>query len=191
MNLQYPAPETLFKPIQQVLADYPSGTSEYEFLTVLGENLSYFSQCQSDAFVLFQRHFLLFHCLYRLQQDYYEAQTGALQISALQIRLWPYHRGSQHISPLDPLRAYYLDISNLESTDSVQIDDLLGKFWLALTRNDSRTDALALLELTDPVDDDAIRQRYRQLVMQHHPDRGGDHAILQQLNLALAKLLPK
>ncbi|VAW99109.1 hypothetical protein MNBD_GAMMA21-2865 [hydrothermal vent metagenome] len=191
MNLKYPAPETLYEPIQQVLADHPSGLSEYEFLAALGQNLSYFARCSPDSLILFQRHFLLFHCLYRLQHDYYESKTGILQISALHIRLWPYQTVSDDIQPLDSVREYYLDISSLDSTDAAQVDDLLGKFWLALARHDSRHDALALLELADPVDDQSIRKRYRERVMLHHPDRGGDQETIKQLNLALAKLLPK
>ena len=191
MNLPHPAPETLLEPIQQVLATYPDGTSEYDFLSALGQKLSYFSGRPTDSLILFQRHFLLFHCLYRLQQDHYASQTGVLEITALHIQLWPYRSGSETISRHDPIRDYYLDISNLESTDSIQVNDLLGKFWLALARDDSRTDALMLLDLADPVDDGAIRHRYRQLVMQHHPDRGGDHETIQLLNSALAKLLPK
>ena len=112
-------------------------------------------------------------------------------ISALEIRLWPYQAGQHDLTQPDPVREYYLDITHLESTDSAQVNDLLGKFWLALARHDSRSEALALLGLTDPVDDPLIRQRYRELVMQHHPDRGGDPETIQQLNLALGKLLPK
>ena len=191
MTPQYPAPETLFEPIQQVLIDFPGGLSEYEFLTALGQNLSYFARSSPDSLILFQRHFLLFHCLYRLQHDYYETKTGILQISALEIHLWPYRTILSDIQRVDPVREYYLDISSLDSTDSAQVDDLLGKFWLALARHDSRHDALALLALTDPVDDQCIRKRYRQQVMLHHPDRGGDQETIKQLNLALAKLLPK
>ncbi len=191
MSIQYPAPETLLEPIQQVLGNHPNGISEYEFLQALGQNLSYFSTSSPDSLILFQRHFLLFHCLYQLQADYYQAKTGILQISALEIRLWPYRSGASKLSQADAVREYYRDITNLETTDSTQVDDLLGKFWMALARHDSRADALALLELNDPIDDAAIRQRYRELVMRHHPDRGGDHATLQQINAALAKLLPK
>ena len=190
-SIQYPAPESLYEPIQQVLGSHSTGLTEYEFLSDLGQNLSYFATTGPDSLALFQRHFLLFHCLYRLQHDYFESQTGILQISALEIRLWPYQPGHNELTQSDPVRDYYLDISNLESTDSSQVDDLLGKFWLALARHDSRSDALVLLGLADPVDDQQIRQRYRELVMLHHPDRGGDPDTIQQLNLALAKLLPK
>jgi curved DNA-binding protein CbpA len=50
---------------------------------------------------------------------------------------------------------------------------------------------LATLGLSDPVDNDKIRQRYRELAMKHHPDRGGDQALLQDINRALQTLLPK
>ncbi len=190
-NSQYPAPESLYEPIQQVLARHHNGLTEYEFLSELGQNLSYFSTTGPDSLALFKRHFLLFHCLYQLQQDYYETQSGILQISALEIRLWPYQAGHNELAQPDPVRDYYLDIAQLETTDSSQVDDLLGKFWLALARHDSRSDALNLLGLSDPIDDQQIRQQYRKLVMQHHPDRGGDANKIQQLNVALGNLLPK
>jgi len=46
--------------------------------------------------------------------------------------------------------------------------------------------ALALFELEDgPVDYALIKLRYRQLVSQHHPDRGGSTARLQSINKAM------
>ncbi len=51
--------------------------------------------------------------------------------------------------------------------------------------SDERRDALAELELTDPVDWRAIKSQHRQLAMRHHPDRGGDEARLQAINAAM------
>ncbi|NNG14653.1 MAG: DnaJ domain-containing protein, partial [Gammaproteobacteria bacterium] len=39
--------------------------------------------------------------------------------------------------------------------------------------------------LDDPVSDADIKQQYRRLAMQHHPDRGGDDATLQKINAAM------
>ena len=187
----YPSPDRLFEPIQALLASSLSGLSEYELLTQLASEDAYFNYDRTDSLALFQRHFLLFHCLYLLQHDLLRSQTGVLQISALEIRLWPYRAGVQGLGPADPLRDYYLDISNLETTNLEQVDDLLENFWVALARNESRSEALSLLGLADPIDDGEIRRRYKQLVMQHHPDRGGDGRRLQQFNFAISQLLPK
>ncbi len=144
---------------------------------------------------MFQRHFLLFHCLYLLAQQYRADQSGLLSISALEIRVRPYPTTEQEeahsLATADPVRDYYLDITQLQTTGEDEIDQMLGKFWLALARHDVRDETLALLGLTDPVDDLAIRKRYREKVMQHHPDRGGDLEAIQQLNVAISKLLPK
>jgi len=189
--MNHPAPASLIESIQTILASKPGGLSEYDLLSQLARKLDYFVINHSEHLELFQRHFLLFHCLYQLQQDLYRKQTGIVQISPLEIRLWPYRAGELKLAACDPVRDYYLDITNLNSTSSAQVDDLLGKFWLALANNDSRADALNVLDLVDPVEDTQIRRRYKEQVMQHHPDRGGDNKRLQQLNIAISQLLPK
>lgn len=199
MPSDWPAPEAILPLLDPILEKHPDGLSEYELLVSLGEQIPYFSNHSNNDhnLGLFRRHFLLFHCLYLLEQQYRTEQTGLLTISALQIRLLPYpaetddRQGSGSMTTPDPVRDYYLDISQLHSTGKDEVDELLGKFWLALARHDARADALALLGLSDPVDDETIRKSYRQQVMQHHPDRGGDTGKLQQLNAAISDLLPK
>ena len=66
---------------------------------------------------------------------------------------------------------------------------MLASFWNKINRYDNRDAALAELGLKDPVDDKTIKQEYRKLVMQHHPDRGGDKDKLQKINDALTSLL--
>jgi hypothetical protein len=109
----------------------------------------------------------------------------------LQIVLRPYQPGTDsQLSLPDSLRAYYLDLTHLYQTGTAEVETLLNAFWQRLTRNDQREEALQVLGLADPVDDASIRRRYRELVMQHHPDRGGETARLQLLNAAAATLLP-
>lgn len=45
--------------------------------------------------------------------------------------------------------------------------------------------ALELFELQDPITPQRIKQRYRQLVSQHHPDRGGSQTRMQSINQAM------
>lgn len=166
--------------------------SEHSLLRTLSKTLQYFEISGLETLELFQRHFLLFHYLYRLQQDLWQQQLGHLQISALAIRLLPYQPGqSDQIDLLDPLQDYYLDLGNMAATQQNELDEMLGGFWTRIANRDNRSEALAILGLADPIDDSAIRQRYRELVMTHHPDRGGDTARLQILNAAMAELSPK
>lgn len=55
----------------------------------------------------------------------------------------------------------------------------------------TRGEALRILGLTDPVDDDAIRDAHRRLMKQAHPDVGGSDAEAALLNQAKAFLLGK
>ena len=151
-----------------------------------------FQSDRSNPLPLFQQHFLLFHCLYRLQQELYAQQSAQLQISPLQIILLPYYSNETGaLAEADPVRSYYLDLSQLARTGAEDVDALLAEFWVRLSRHSRRNEALRILGLSDPVDDTTIRRRYRELVMAHHPDRGGDKDRLQLINAALADLLPR
>jgi len=201
MCSSWPAPEQIIPLLEPILKQHPDGLSEYALLNQLAEQSSFFAKSgtrsPSQDLSLFQRHFLLFHCLYLLEQQHRANQSGILVISALEIRLHPYREENETnqadaalITP-DPVRDYYLDITQLQATSEHDLDEMLGRFWLALARHETRDETLALLGLSDPVDDVAIRKKYRELVMQHHPDRGGDTDTIQQLNAAISKLLPK
>ena len=83
---------------------------------------------------------------------------------------------------------YYLDLTNLEKTDAREVDQLLTKFWQRFIAMDERQQALEKLGLSDPIEYSRIKSRYRRLVMEHHPDRGGDHESLQLVNEAMRTL---
>ena len=109
----------------------------------------------------------------------------------MQIVLCPYQANmADQLTLPDPLRCYYLDLDQLYATGPDEVAALLNAFWVRMGRLDCREDALQVLGLSDPVDDAAIRRRYRELVMVHHPDRGGETARLQLINAAVADLLP-
>lgn len=166
--------------------------AEYDLLNHLATHHTPFQGERTDSLNLFRQHFILFHCLYRLQDELWSSQTGHLEIGPLRIRLAAYQPGEAGaLASPDPLRSYYLDLSHLAATSAEEINALLGDFWTRLARRDHRQAALDLLGLQDPVNDKAIKLRYRELVMAHHPDRGGDTTRLQLLNAALADLLPR
>lgn len=177
--------------LHTILRDHPQGLSEFELLNLLRDQLIAFQTDRADPLALFRQHFLLFHSLYRLQADLLTRQTGILEIGALQIILRAYQPGpAAQLTRADPLRRYYLDLSHLADTGSEDVEAMLDAFWTGMVRVDRRTEALQVLGLSDPVDDRVIRRRYREMVMRHHPDRGGETARLQLLNAAVATLLP-
>lgn len=174
-----------------ILQANPDGLSEYELMKAL--RLHGEAQFETASFrnslSLFRAHFLLFHSLYRLRQDLWRGQRAHLEISALNIRVLPFRQTySTELSAHDPLRDYYMDLSNLEETSAADVEALLEAFWSRLCCNDQRREALDVMGLEDPVDDKAIKQRYRKLVMQHHPDRGGSKERLQDIHGAMAIL---
>ena len=195
-------PETdLAEQIFLLLGDRPEGCSEYELIQQLKARHSTHipNLPLLDKLVLFRTHFLVFNALYRLRDRLWGAGESSLQISPLCVRLLPYQPGSSAITENDPLRDYYLDMSNLRDTDEQEVERLLASFWSRMRGDspDKRSDqwdpdqkraALELFEL----DRDAasltlftIKRRYRQLVSIHHPDRGGSTTRIQSINLAM------
>lgn len=174
----------------EVLCAHPAGLSEYELIRTLEtDGQSGFEVgCLRDNLSLFQTHFVLFHTLYRMRGPLWREGRARLDISALRIQLLPVTPEDDTgttLSKHDPLQDYYLDLDNLKNTDATEVDALLNQFWKRFISNDERREALAILELEDPVGWPAIKTRHRRLAMRHHPDRGGDGQRLQAINAAL------
>ncbi len=174
--------------LHRLLRAHPTGLSEYELIKKLEvqKETGFSSESLRDSLSLFQTHFLLFHALYHLHAQLWENQTARLDIHTLCIQLLPFNEASDTaLGEHDPLRKYYLDLNNLENTDADEVENLLTQFWSRFVGNDDRRQALAALELTDPIDWPAIKTQHRRLAMQHHPDRGGDETRLQAINAAM------
>ncbi|WP_455234636.1 DNA-J related domain-containing protein [Thiogranum longum] len=183
--------ESFINQVADILKRHPEGLSEHQLLHRLHE-LGYFSFLGGSPWqphALFCAHFLLFHVLYRLRELAWREQLANLEINPLKICWSDYQAGENAVGAADPLREYYLDLSNLQRTSERDVDELLASFWVRFQREDQREDALAILGLSDPVDDTTIKQTYRQLAMQHHPDRGGETERLQAINAAVKVLL--
>lgn len=189
-------PEAFILSLQAELEKNPEGIGEYDLLQNLKSH-GYFDFLSSPAspHELFHAHFFLFHSLYLLRDIFLDKKLYILNIHTLKIQLQPYHVGiksiesENNLQEADKLRAYYLDLNNLEKMSEDDVYDMLTAFWNKINRYDNREAALAELGLTDPVDDKVIKQEYRRLAMQHHPDRGGDSEKLQKINDAVALLL--
>lgn len=183
-----------------LLREQPEGCSEYQLIQQLKARHSTHipNLPLLDKLVLYRTHFLVFNALYRLRDQLWGEASYSLQISPLSISLQPYVAGASGIVENDPLREYYLDMSNLRDTDEAEVERLLASFWSRMRGDQVGTSGgwdpeqkRAALELFE-LDSDAgsltlhvIKRRYRQLVSIHHPDRGGSTARLQSINLAM------
>jgi len=178
--------------IKAILQDHPAGVNEIQLIRVLRDQHPElpFDHKPGDSLSLFRAHFLLFHCLYLLQQQMAEGRQTRLEISPLRIVLLPSQSPKTSLTEADPLRSYYLDLGNLERTTGADVDKMLDNFWRKYVGSDKRREALDILGLKDPVDDATIKQRYRKLAMKHHPDRGGNALQLQTIHAAIRALLP-
>jgi DnaJ-domain-containing protein 1 len=183
-------PEAFIQALQAELENNPEGIGEYDLIQNL-KSQGYFDFLSSPALPheLFNAHFILFHALYLLRDQFLENKSYLLDIHTLKSQLHPYKDGENSIEKEDKLRTYYLDLSNMENTTEDDVYDMLASFWNNFDRFENRDSALAELGLQDPVDDKTIKDEYRKLVMQHHPDRGGDTEKLQKINEAVALLL--
>lgn len=175
--------------ILALLQAHPAGLGEYALLQQLrrdgGQLLDPASL--SDSLALFRNHFLIFNSLYRLRDELWRRQQAHLSISTLRIQLLPYAAaGEAALIDDDPLRRYYLDMEHFHRTGAEEVERLLGTFWQRLRGGDDHDAALQLFGLTasQAAQPGQLKRRFRQLVSQHHPDRGGETARLQAVNQA-------
>jgi len=165
--------------IVRILEANPQGMSEFDLLKSLqSENLIHLEpDTFTDSLKLFKTHFLLFHHLYRLRDEWHEAGKGCLSIHTLSIQLRPYVQGDAALAFNDPLRAYYLDLDELAKTEAEDVERLLHSFWRGLAQpihSGERQRALSILGLEKDADASMIQKAWRQQAMVLHPDRGGD-----------------
>ena len=183
-------PESFILALQVELEKQSGGIGEYELMQSLKQQ-GYFDFLSEPAspHELFQAHFFLFHSLYLLSNTLLDEKKYLLDIHTLKIQLLTYQQGNNDLQVDDKLKAYYLNFDNLENTSEEDVYGMLDSFWNKYNRFENRASALSELELKDPVDDKIIKKEYRRLIMQHHPDRGGDTEKIQKLNDAIKKLL--
>ncbi len=177
--------------LEEILDACPVGLSEHDLLKDLAaRKVTFFDDDYFNSPLgLFQRHFLLFHCLYLLRDKLRRGETSDLNIDCLCIRIIPSHdTSSPHPAMHDPLAAYYLDIDHLKSTEKSDMLRMLDGFWKRFAGENQRDAALAEMELTHPTNYSEIKQQYRRLAMRRHPDRGGDAAQFHRLEWAMGVL---
>lgn len=174
-----------------ILQSRPQGISEFELLRQLQHerDAEFDPNLFRDNLAMYRSHFLLFHALYRLRDYLRSQQLAALDIHVLKIQLQVWESTSPgSLSTPDQMREYYLDLEHMENTSLEDIENLLGQFWTHYYVDQKRDQALAVLDLAMTAGRDEIEQRYRNLAMKLHPDRGGDEKQFQDLQQAITIL---
>ena len=128
---------------------------------------------------LFQKHFIVRHCLYRLAHKLLKRNEYRLDLGLLEIALRPVsHTQTQgaisRASSFHALSDYYLDLDYFFEATPDSVNDLLANFYKRYTASDSKEAALATLGLDSQASWPAIQLSYRQQVAAAHPDKGGD-----------------
>jgi hypothetical protein len=191
LSVDYCLADSYFSCVLDYLNKHPEGVKEYDLLCYMDEQEFYgpLDKNVSAPLLLFQKHFLLFHLLYFINKKLVKDKKGSLSISPLLIKKLEYVEAGTQVGAVDALSEYYLDSQNLEEANEDNVNELLNNFWEKFLKNDKRGNALKVLGLSDPVTDKEITRRYRKLANTHHPDKGGKHDKIQEINEAYAVLI--
>ncbi|GAC30757.1 DNA-J related domain-containing protein [Brumicola pallidula] len=190
--------------LQEILntfqSQFTAGISEFELITLLKQPpYSLFDEdALRDPLTLFQTHFVLFHSLYHLRNEWREQKVGELDIRATQIKLAPILSFDAGLQASDPLADYYLDWTNLSATDQAGVNDLLNSFWQKMAGVDGNhyfsqeavNEAILTLQITsiECLSLAQLKQQYRKLQHAKHPDKGGSVEDSQQVLQAYTTL---
>lgn len=196
----------LMSALRAMKAQLIEGKTEFDIISSLKQSPYeiFNDDAMQDPLMLFQTHFILFHALYSLQQEWRCNQVGELEISALRIQLQPLVNPSnsghnQAIQAHDPLSTYYLDWNNFVQTNEQEVESLLDSFWQKMAIDDGRggysEEDVQAAKLCLGLQDEAhisqaqIKQQYKKRQHQHHPDKGGSVDASQKLQDAYQLLL--
>lgn len=171
-----PNANPLIAPLLVLLQRADGSYKVHELMAALRQQGAIPVLADDEQLQLFRVNFLIMNALYQLQAELYE-EGWWLVISTLDIRLEPLAdtpEASHAFAVGDNLCSYYLDWQVFWQTDRAEVEALLNRFWRAYDGEGHKAEALALFELNEGASQEAIRRRWRELALQHHPDRGGD-----------------
>lgn len=186
-------PNSLIAPLRLLLSRPNSRYTEYALIRALIASGDLPNGYAATSLGLFRTHFKLMNALYCLQSEC-ALEGHRLKISPLEIyfEACTSDENRTQLTEVSVLREFYLDWHQYDAATDATIDSLLADFWRKFeaygVSEDERDRALEVLGLVAPVEFTTIKQQYRRLVMAHHPDRGGDHKSLQEINQAMAVL---
>lgn len=166
----------LIAPLLALLQQAAGSYKVHELMADLRQQGAIPPLADDEQLQLFRVNFLIMNALYQLQAELWQ-EGWWLVISTLDIRLEPLAEtpeASQAFTLGENLRSYYLDWQVFWQTDRAEVETLLNRFWRAYDAEGHKEQALALFQLDEKASQEAIRRRWRELALQHHPDRGGD-----------------
>ncbi len=167
---------------------------EYALLKHIEQNHGAFFAELTDKTSLYQKHFLLFHYLYRLN-CFLSEKNLMLTISPLKIQLLNTSNGqgvsdkTDVLSDHDPLKVFYLNKENLNLSHE-EVAEMQQAFWQKYLAIDQKSAALKLLNLVgvEEISLEVIKKQYRRLANEHHPDKGGNEEYFVELQKAYQTL---
>ncbi len=178
----------LIPEILHLLRDQSDGISEYEIMQAFAEHDVYSALAEEDQLALFQKHFITMNALYELQHQLWQDEDIFLEVSPLKIQIVTSQQVSEStgiaVSATEKLSEYYRDWNNFNNTSEADVIDLLGNFWQRFTSQDKRQAAYEVLEIELDADIHKIKESYRRLAAQHHPDKGGEQAMFIRVRQA-------
>lgn len=180
--------DTYFQSVLDILRIYPAGISEYELMNKLEDcgHTEFKDGISDGSLEMFQAHFLLFHVLYLIRNRLRSESSEDMEIHCMNIRLI---KGIQpdpaSLDLSDPLQEYYLNLENLIKTDEAEVKRLLDSFWQKFNERSYLKAAYDTLGVSEQMGLDEIKKQYRTLVMDHHPDKGGNSDYFVQLSNAM------
>ncbi|HEX5636422.1 MAG TPA: DNA-J related domain-containing protein, partial [Gammaproteobacteria bacterium] len=166
----------LVVPILNILRTQEGRLSEYDLIRQIeAKGVTIDVDVAGYQLVLFKKHFMVMNALYTLQSEL-SAEGVYLQISALSITMTPMTSSDSAGTVLTDhvnvkLSEYYLDWSNYDATGEEDVQRLLTGFWKRYAAIDKQQHALQILGLDADADWNSIREGYRRLARQYHPDK--------------------
>ena len=178
-------PSLLQDILSAFLPQFAEGISEFDIISLLKQApYSLFDEdALRDSLILFQTHFVLFHALYNLRNEWRQQKIGELDIGPTIIKLKPLLASDANIAKSDPLADYYLDWQNFAATTKDDVNDLLDGFWQAMAGakptfqfdEQSLQNAANKLNITDfhSLSLAQLKLQYHKMQHNNHPDKGG------------------
>lgn len=185
----------LLSPILSLLKQHPNGVSEYDILKALKNEVPSFSDLSEEPNLnLFRQHFFIMNALYQLQDRLWREES--LQIDMLPSCIRLVKSNVQTVSDSNniadtgtaKLASYYLDWDEYDKTHLEDVEALLNQFYKGIRNPRDEKKALDLLKLPQNASEQDIKQQYRKLARQAHPDKGGSAEAFIELRQAFELL---